>query len=85
MLLQTTARIFEFYFSKGGESILALKLQCFVTMPQYTDTSEDFTQICTKQKLNASTKTCFIHWMDKSVGFAASNKAYNFMHRSHRT
>ena len=55
-----------------------LKLQCFLTMPQCIDTSEDFTQICTKQMLNASVKTCFINWVENSifVGFAASYKTY---------
>ena len=33
-------------FAEGGESILVMKLQCFVTdMPQYTDTLENFTYI----------------------------------------
>ena len=72
--------------TEGGESILVLKLQCFVTMPQYTDTSEDFTQNCTEQKFNGSTNTCFVHWVEYSiyVGFTASYKAHNFIHGSHR-
>ena len=73
-------------FIEGGESILVLKLECFVTMPQYTDTSEDFTQICTKQKFNGSTDTYYIRWVEFSiyVSFTASYKAHNFIHGSHR-
>ena len=52
-------------------------------MPQYTDASEDFTQICTKQKFNGSTDTYFIHWVKYSI-FTASYKAHNFIHGSHR-
>ena len=51
-------------------------------------TSEDFTQICTKQKFNLSIKTCVIHQVENSicVGFTASYKTHNyFIHRSHRT
>jgi len=42
-------------------TILVLKVYYFVKIMQHADASEDFTLICAKQKLNALTKTCFIH------------------------
>ena len=81
-LLLATARIFREFHNSLKKNHFSVKITMFGNCTIERNCLGKFSQICTKQKFNASTKTCFVKQVENTI--CAFYKTHNFIHGSHR-